>query len=236
MPSREPPHEVSTPMLAEDWRTFTAIHWSFPAEAIRPHVDPRLELDLFEGEAWVSMTPFVVERFRIPPLPPVPKYSEYPETNLRTYVRGPDGRDGLWFFSLDVPRWSVVAGANLVYGVPFVHADMSVDRDGVPIRYRSDRGDGVARVEVDVRPGTGREQDERDVFLMGRWIAYSDLYGKLAATKVEHPPWSLRDAVIEHLEETVTEVAGLPTPPTPAVVHYSDGVEAKLSPPDIIRS
>lgn len=38
----------------------------------------------------------------------------FPETNLRTYVLGPDGRPGIWFWSLDATSPSAVAAARLL--------------------------------------------------------------------------------------------------------------------------
>jgi pimeloyl-ACP methyl ester carboxylesterase len=36
----------------------------------------------------------------------------FPETDVRTYVVGPDGREGLWFFSLDAARLEPVLVAH----------------------------------------------------------------------------------------------------------------------------
>src|SRR6266436_9976324 len=60
-----------------------------------PSFGPKaLELDLFDGRAWVGMIPFHTERVHPPFLPPLPWISGYPEVNLRTYVRGPEGGRG----------------------------------------------------------------------------------------------------------------------------------------------
>ncbi len=76
------------------------LHWAYDPAQIRPLVPAELEVDTWDGLAWVSITPFRMVNFRLPGLPPVPGFSTFPESNVRTYVRGPDGRDGLWFLSL----------------------------------------------------------------------------------------------------------------------------------------
>jgi hypothetical protein len=81
--------------------------------------------DLVDGTAWVSVTPFAVERFRVLAAPPLPGLSSFPETNVRTYVRTDDGRDGLWFFSIDVARASNTLGGRMP-DVPYFPAAMSV--------------------------------------------------------------------------------------------------------------
>ena len=236
MPSRTPPHRVRRPLLLQGWRTFTAIHWPYDVDVVRPVVDPRLEIDTFDGRAWVSLTPFLVEGMRAPGLPKVPRYSDFPETNLRTYVRGPDGDDGIWFFSLDVTRSSVVAASRASYGAPYTWARMSV-KPGPPVRYTSQRRmpGPSARVDAAVSPGDPIADDDRrdlDDWLTGRWAAYTVNYGRLLKTLVEHPPWPLQRAEVVELTEDATAAAGLPPPDDPpSAVHYSVGVDVKLSPP-----
>jgi uncharacterized protein len=51
-------------------------------------------VDEYDGMAWVSLTPFLMAAVRPAGVPIEPGFSTFPETNLRTYVRRPDGRDG----------------------------------------------------------------------------------------------------------------------------------------------
>src|SRR5438067_3264184 len=39
----------------QNWRQLLFLHWTVPAEVLRPLVPPSLELDLWEGEAWVGV-------------------------------------------------------------------------------------------------------------------------------------------------------------------------------------
>lgn len=74
-----------------------------------------LDLDLFEGEAWLGLTPFLLE-VSLPRLPL--RLVRGPETNRRTYVRGPEGERGIWFFSLDVANPLAMLGARVGFGLP----------------------------------------------------------------------------------------------------------------------
>ena len=71
--------------------------------------------------------------------PAPPWFRRFPETNVRTYVVGPDGREGLWFFSLDAARLGPVLVARSTYALPYIWSAMTVERDGSTIRYRSRR-------------------------------------------------------------------------------------------------
>jgi uncharacterized protein YqjF (DUF2071 family) len=67
--------------------------------------------------------------------------------------------------------------------------------------------------------------------LAGRWRAYTRVGGRLLAIPVEHEPWALRRAELVHLDETLLAAADLAQPTAEPVVHYSDGVEARLGAP-----
>src|SRR5205085_11516006 len=97
---------------------------------------------------------FVMDRVRPPGLPPVPRVSTFPETNLRTYVRGPDGGDGLWFLSLEVANPALMAGALLALGVPYLLAEMSVQigRDRIPYCSARRRDPAVCH-RIEIRTG-----------------------------------------------------------------------------------
>ena len=86
--------------MLQGWDNLTFLHWRYQPEIIRPMLPRKLELDTFDGAAWVGLTPFIVTRTRPPGLPSLPWVSTFPEMNVRTYVRGPDGARGIWFFSL----------------------------------------------------------------------------------------------------------------------------------------
>ena len=80
-----------------------------------------------------------MEDLRTPVAPALPWFTSFPETNVRTYVRGPDGRVGLWFFSLDAARLEPVLVARSTYALPYMWSAMRVERDGAVVRYRSRR-------------------------------------------------------------------------------------------------
>jgi hypothetical protein len=94
--------------------------------AIAPLLPPGLELDTWEGMAYLGAVPFKVRGSRLPFLPAIPVVSSFHELNLRTYVHR-QGRDpGVWFFSLDAASWLAVWGARTAYKLPYFHASMAL--------------------------------------------------------------------------------------------------------------
>ncbi|WP_318200771.1 DUF2071 domain-containing protein [Streptomyces sp. SCL15-4] len=204
--------------------TQTSVHWAHPAQAVRALVPKPLVVEEYDGSAWGGLTPFVMADVRPAGVPArVPGLPTFAETGLRTYVRHPNGRDGLWFLSLEV-ACPVIPAARAI-GAPFHRGALQVTRGGKTVRYTGRRRPGHASCRLAVRSGDPIERPaERDVRLTSRRRAYTRRLGLLWETPVAHEPWPLATATVEELRETLTAGAGPPAPAGEPVVHFSDGV------------
>src|SRR4051812_3765861 len=117
------------------WATISFLHWSYPAAEIQSRLPNGLEVEPWDGQAWVGLVPF---EMTVRP-PAGPGSMQFPETNVRTYVVGPDGRPGVFFFSLDAGSATAVTTARASWQLPYFLARMSVGRSGEAVRYRSER-------------------------------------------------------------------------------------------------
>ena len=229
MAGRQPEERVRRPVNYQQWTSLTFLHWPFEPEVIQARLPDGFTVDVWDGMAWVGMTPFVMT-LRVAGLPSLPGMSTFPETNLRTYVRGPDGRDGIWFFSLEAQSLPLVLGARTLYGVPYRWADMSVQREGDVVRYRSRRRFGPpAGHDISVQVGAPIEDPpEFDAWLSGRWRAWTRVAGRMFDVPAEHPPWALHEATLVHLDETLLAASGLTRPASPPRVTHSPGTVVRL--------
>jgi uncharacterized protein YqjF (DUF2071 family) len=121
-------------VMGQTWDSLLFAHWRMPAAALRRHVPPQLDLDTFDGEAWLGVSPFVVVGLHLRHLPPLPGASGFLELNVRTYVRYRGERPGIWFFSLDASSRLAVRAARVGYGLPYFRARMQGPPD-----YRCER-------------------------------------------------------------------------------------------------
>ncbi len=214
---------VRVPALRARWLRQAFVHWPFRPEAVQALLPRELVVDEYDGMAWVGLTPFVMADVRAPGVPAaVPGLPTFAETNLRTYVRREDGRDGIWFLSILV-ACPVMLAARAV-GAPYTLGHLRVTTDGDTVSYMGSRAAGRVLYRLDVRPGDPLRPTERDVWLTSRWRAYTRRLGRVWETPVEHEPWPLAGAAVDVLEETLTGAAGLPAPLGEPVVHYSPGV------------
>ncbi len=229
---RAAPHRVAIPVMHQTWSTLTFLHWSFAASDLADLVAPPMTLDTFDGRAWVGLTPFVLRDLRPPGLPPLPWIGHGPETNVRTYVRAPNGRTGIVFLSLDIVRFPAVIAARTAYRLPYMWATATARRERT-ISYRGHRrwGGRPAAWDIAVTPGAATSEGdvtELDNFLTARWWLFARYGRRWAATPAEHEPWPLRRATVDHLDESLLAAAGLRRPDDPPLVHVSPGVHARI--------
>jgi uncharacterized protein YqjF (DUF2071 family) len=221
--------------MYQTWSWLSFLHWSYEPAVVQRHLPGGLEVHTFDRRAWVGVTPFFLQDLRTPVAPALPWFTSFPETNVRTYVRGPDGREGLWFFSLDAARLEPVLVARSTYALPYKWSAMAVERDGSTIRYRSRRrwpGPTPASSQITVEIGERlrpQQLGEFDHYLTARWQLYTTLGPVLARSNVEHEPWPLYRAVVRELETDLVSAAGLPAPEGEPIVHWSPGVRTRIS-------
>ncbi len=212
------------PVMFQDWETLTFIHWRYEIASIQRMLPEGLVVDSFDGSAWVGLVPFRVTNLRPPLAPALPWISHFPETNVRTYVRGPDGEPGIWFFTLEADRLAAVIGARTTFGLPYRWARMRVSENDGRAEYVSRRNPNTS---IRVAIGTPIDASDRDVFLTARFRLYSLFLGRIAFADVEHEPWPLHSARIEVLHEDLMSWLGLPPAGEP-LVHYSPAVHVRV--------
>lgn len=207
-----------------DWTELAFLHWPVGPEPLRRLLPAGLELDTFDGSAWLGVVPFFM-RMRFRWLPPLPGGHRFPEINLRTYVRHGD-RGGVWFFSLDAASRLAVAGARLGFGLPYFDAEMRCDRRGTEVAYESERVDRrapPAHFRARYRPAgefAAAAAGTLEHFLTERYAMYVARRGRLLCGDVAHEPWRLARAEVDLDVCDMARLAGtgLTGPPVSAMV------------------
>jgi uncharacterized protein len=233
-PPAAPPHRVRVPVNVHDWENISFLHWPVDAAVLARRLPDELAVLTNEGAAWVGVTPFFI-RVRPPRLPAVHGVTAFPETNVRTYVRGPDGVPGVWFLSLDAARTDAVITARFTHRLPYMRARMAVAVEGAVVRYRSRRLWPHARAELDATIRVGgaipaSEVSDQETFLTARYCLYTVVGGTVRRAWAEHEPWPLQRAEPARLRQGLVRAAGLPDPDGAPVTHFSPGVTVRVGP------
>jgi uncharacterized protein YqjF (DUF2071 family) len=210
------------------------LHWRMPPAAQRPRVPPDVELDTFDGSAWLAVTPFRMSGVRVRWLPPVPTASAFPELNVRTYVRRA-GMPGVFFFSLDAASTLAVLGARASFGLPYHRARMRLAREGEGdadgVRFTSRRARGSAELVARYAPrGPARQQDKGSLehFLTERYCLFAWNGHELLRGDIHHRPWPLQPATAEFERQTMAAAASFTLPDEPPLLHYAGRLDVLI--------
>ena len=238
---RTSPWDVASPRveraaMLHTWDRVGFLHWRTSTPDLQRLLPEGLRVDTFDGSAWVGIVAFDLT-LTAPGVPPLPWASRTPEINVRTYVTGPDGRPGIVFLSLDAARLGLVAGARVLYRLPYRWSRLRFSRAGDVVTYtcrrrtlRADAPEGEIALEL---RGACSRLDDLDHFLTSRWTFYCRLRRGLCCTSVEHDPWVLRRARALYARQTLVDELGLPSVTGDPVVHYSEHLDVRMGWPHL---
>jgi len=179
--------------LAAEWRSLLIINYAIDAEVLRPRVPVGLELDLWEGQALVSMVGFLFLGTRVLGIP-VPFHRNFEEINLRFYVRRetPEGwQRGVTFVREIVPRGAIAWLARTLYNEPYVACPMRhrVEASGCEYQWFLEGRWNSFRAERrgEAQPLVAGSPEE---FIFEHYWGYTrQRDGGTVEYQVEHPRW-----------------------------------------------
>ncbi|HEY6118665.1 MAG TPA: DUF2071 domain-containing protein [Pyrinomonadaceae bacterium] len=223
------------PIMHQDWGKLLFMHWRIDEKLLRPLIPNGLEIDTFDGSAWIAITPFTMWDVRaLPPfLPAIPGLSSMHELNVRTYVFK-DRVPGVWFFSLDASSAAAVLAARAFFFLPYYSARMELEQQAQTIQYSSVRTDepaaefqaswSFANTLPYSHPGS------LEFFLTERYCLYSERNGDLFRARIHHDPWPLQEATVTECGSTMIESLGLPTLKGDPLLHYCEEISVDIWP------
>ncbi len=200
--------------MRQNWAELLFLHWSWAPSLVQQSLPRGLTVDTFEGQAWIGLVPFYMQRVRPRFCPAVPGLSDFLEVNVRTYVHDERGRPGVWFYSLDCNQWLAVKLARSFFHLPYEHATQQAGKtaDGW-IDYTTQRA-GQAQVSryryraaVD---GQVAELGTREFFLLERYRLYAHQKSseQLWSGQVAHAPYQFTAAEVTTYDAHLLKLAG----------------------------
>jgi len=213
-------------VMTQTWHDLLFAHWPIDAGALREHVPSEFDLDLFDGAAWLAIVPFHMTNVAPRGVPSLPWISEFPELNVRTYVRVYE-KPGIYFFSLDAGSALAVQAARSLLNLPYYAAAMNVTPNAGRIEYDSRREDGAAGAFLSgsYRPIGAPFEASRgslEYFLTERYCLYNlDHRGRPYRLDIHHPPWPLQPADADFTRNTMADAIGVSLPDAKPVLHFA---------------
>ena len=217
------------------WLDLLFAHWPVPADALRPLIPAGLELDTFEGQAWLGHRA-VPDGGRRPAVPAGrrPVRAPFPSSTCGRTSAGVAGA-AVWFLSLDAGSRLAVEGARTAFHLPYFRARMSSTTEAGWVEYRCER-DGSARAGRP--PSTARYRPVGPVeaaapgslaaFLTDRLGLFAvDGAGRPRWTAIRHAPWPLQPAEAEIARDTMAAAHGIALPDVDAGAPFREAARRR---------
>jgi uncharacterized protein len=222
-------------IMTQTWHNLLFAHWPIAPESLRSLVPAPLEIDIFEGKAWLGIIPFRLSGIRLHGTPEVGPVSHFNEVNVRTYVTY-GGKRGVLFLSMDANNHPGIRMAKPWFRLPYTYAKIGFERrdGGFEISCSRNERDGCdARFDCRYRPCGRPFEAERGTlaeWLTERYCYYSPSRGSLYRCEIHHPRWRLQQAEACVIANTLPQVLGLCPPEGEPSLMYAHRMKALIWP------
>lgn len=215
-------------IMRQIWLDLLFAHWPIDPAIMRALVPAGLDLDIYDGQAWVGVVPFHMADVGLRTFPGVPTVTNFPELNVRTYVTFKGQKAGVYFFSLDAASPLAVAVARRWYHLPYFNAKMAAEIQGDTVTYnsqRTHRGAPPANFAATYGP-TGdiyhSKSGTLEQWLTERYCLYAvDRRQRIYRGEINHAPWPLQPAQADISLNTMAQAHNIPLPDLPPLLHFA---------------
>lgn len=189
----------NVPFLKAQWKELTLVNFALEPDFLINILPVGLDPDLLHGKAYASLVAFDFESIRVGGIP-WPGYTQFPELNLRVYVRCSEaGRRGVFFIRELIPGKIPTAIARVAYNEPYSACPLTRSHQALVNGAQVQRTDWIWKgapnyLEVEVGPETMMPATDEDAnwFKEQEWGFGHSRLGELLRYHVTHPRWMVR--------------------------------------------
>lgn len=219
-------------LMTQTWTDVVFVHWPVEASSIRSSVPDGIEIDIYGGQAWISVVFFSLKEAGLIITPRFSIKEKVHEMNVRTYVKR-NGKQGVYFFSLDTNSLLNTVGPRLAYFLPYFWADLKKERNNESLTIKAARKSSHRKYKCSLST-CGQtytaEKGSLDEWLTERYCLFNRIGGRYLRTDIHHKKWRLMQAEGRAAENSFLqpelEGAAAETP----IFHYSKSQTAFIWP------
>lgn len=188
---------LDRPFLTAEWRYLVMLNFRVAPQLLAPLVPRGTMLDTWRGDTWLSLVGFRFLGTRVYGVR-IPGHRDFPEINLRFYVRPISGaRRAVVFVREVVPRRLIAVTARRLYNEPYVTRPMRIEapqelsESPGQVAYAWSHGSRWNRFGVTAvgPPALIRDGSAEEFFAEHYWGYTRQRDGSTVAYAVTHPRW-----------------------------------------------
>lgn len=188
------PAGAPRPFLTARWANLILVNFEVPANLLQPRLPPGVELDLRAGCAFASLVAFNFLDTRVRGIR-FPGLADFPEVNLRFYVRAGEQR-GVMFIREFVPSRIISFVARSVYNEPYraipMRCDLRPCPGGLEIEHTfGPRGEHSIYADARLPSEPPLKGGVQHWFKEHEWGFGVSRSGRAIRYRVEHPEWRI---------------------------------------------
>ena len=205
----------------QEWNNALFFHWTIPFDILRKCVPEKFNIDTFDGNCYVSLVAFTMQKIRPIHLPSVSFISDFDEINLRTYIDN-DNRKGVYFLNIEAEKLLSTFVAKFLSGLPYEKAN--INRFNNKYISTNPKKGFYLDTEFEIKQQL-ENKTNLDKWLTERYCLYLDKDNKFYRYDIHHKEWNIKNVDIRRLDLTyrVGDINLSDKPPS--LTHYSDGVK-----------
>lgn len=218
-------------LLKMTWEKAFFAHWDWDPSDIASRLPRGLQLDTFNGRAYLGVVPFLMKNIRFSVMPSSTGLA-FPELNLRTYVTS-NGRKGVYFFNLDASSALGVYAARKLFAIPYYQADFTVSPSAERMQFTHKRRNADTGFEAWYK-GDGKifyaEPGSLEHWLTERYVFYTSRgRDALFEGRIAHSPWPLERGSWDASRNDLFKANHFAEPAEAPHLLYSSGIDVSAS-------
>lgn len=173
----------------QEWNNAIFLHWQVELSELEKLVPKELEIDLFDGNPWVSVVAFTMQKIRPRNLPSFPPISDFDEINIRTYVKS-NNKTGVYFLSIEGGTKLSCKVAKSLSELPYRFSKIERTKNNY-VAYNSEFND-----KLNIEFSIGKEIKEKtklDKWLTERYALFQDTEKSINEFEIHHLEWPINE-------------------------------------------
>jgi len=210
-------------IIQQKWSDVLFVSFEVDYDVLRSELPKDLEVDTFNGKAYLSIVPFVMSNIRFFFTPPLP-FSKLSELNLRTYVRYKN-KPGIYFFTLDSDHKLGNFLAQKIFNLPYRYAILDINLDNNVYSVQSKNS-----LSLKVRIKDKNIMTDLSNWIAERYCLYNIVDERVSRGDVLHPTWNLKEAEVISIDNQFSKQFNLDVFPTQYHCFYSKEITVRFRP------